>query len=392
MSSSTNHKKKILVLVSRFPFPLEKGDKLRAFYQLQELSKDHSITLCALSDSSVTQDQINAISSYCENLHVFKISRIARGIQLLLAMFNKKPYQVAYFHNYKIQQSISKIIKKGNFDHIFCQLIRTTEYVKNIHHIPKTLDYMDALSAGIQRRINEQPWYKKWLFKSEFKRLASYERSVFDYFEHKTIISEQDRNLILHPDNKTIVIVPNGIHDDFFSTPLIEKDHDIVFVGNMSYAPNISAVQFFKDHVISKHPEMKILISGSSPDSKVVSIANKNPQITLTGWIDDIRTSYARGKVFLAPMFIGTGMQNKLLEAMALGVPCITTPLANNAIKAKSGEQILVGDSPEELLKHVLFCLENPEKAKSIGEAGSKYVKEEYSWKKSVDILRSLFH
>lgn len=391
MSSSPKNRKKILVIVSRFPYPLEKGDKLRAFYQLQELSKDYSLTLCALSDSPVSDKQLEVVSAYCKEVHVFRISKLSRGLQLFLGMFSKKPYQVAYFHNYSAQRSISKLIKNSDYHHIYCQLLRTTEYVKNVHHIPKTLDYMDALSAGIQRRIGKQPWYKKWLFRSEYKRLVSYERSIFDYFENKTIISEQDRSLIIHPENKEILIVPNGIHQDFFNAPRTEKDHDIVFVGNMSYAPNVTAVQFFRDHIIPQFPKSKILISGSSPDSKVTAIANKYSQITLTGWVDDIRISYVRGKVFVAPMFIGTGMQNKLLEAMALGIPCITTPLANNAIKAESGKQILVGETPEELINHIKFCLNNPEDAAIIGSAGAQFVRQEYSWEKSVNTLRTLF-
>lgn len=391
MNSSAEHKTQLLVILSRFPYPLEKGDKLRAFYQLQELSKQFEVTLCAISDRPVTNEQIAAVKPYCVDLHVFRIKSTSRALQLVTALFTSQPFQVAYFHNWLVHRKIGKIIKTNHFDHIYCQLIRTTEYVKNIHHIPKTLDYMDALSAGIQRRIQEQPWYKKWIFKSEHKRLKKYERSIFDYFENHTIISEQDRKLILHPSNMDIQIVPNGVHNSFFETPNLEKTHDIVFVGNMSYAPNVSAVQFFKDKITSAHPEWKILISGSSPDAKVVQIGKTTPQITITGWVDDIRTSYAQGKIFVAPMFIGTGMQNKLLEAMALAIPCVTTPLANNAIHAIHGKHIMVGNNAHELIEHISFLLNNPEEALKIGEEGSKFVAEHYSWKKSVEILSNLF-
>ena len=101
--------------------------------------------------------------------------------------------------------------------------------------MPKTLDYMDALSAGILRRVDRQPFYKKWLFKIEANRLLKYEQSIFDFFEHRTIISDQDRQLIAHPDKDKILCVPNGIDKSFFENVERPEKFDFVFVGNMSY-------------------------------------------------------------------------------------------------------------------------------------------------------------
>ena len=249
---------------------------------------------------------------------------------------------------------------------------------------------MDALNTGIQRRIEKQPFYKKWLFKSEAGRLAKYERAIFDFFESKTIISEQDRELIRHPDRHNITCVPNGIDESFFDTINLKKDHDFVFVGNMSYPPNIEAVQYIHKNILPNFPQSKLLVSGSSPHQSLLDLANNSDQITLTGWVDDIRTSYARGKIFLAPMMIGTGMQNKLLEAMALGIPCVTTPLANNALKAKHGTQILEGTSVEEINTLITKLLDNPELQSSIGKSGSNFVKQHYSWEKSTSPLIEL--
>ncbi len=375
------------MLVSRFPFPLEKGDKLRAYYQLMELQKTYDVTLVALSDKAVSTEQMDAIRAFCKDIHVFRLGFFTKSIQLFRCLFNGKPFQTGYFYNWKASAAIRKLIANGNYDHIYCQLLRTTEYVKNEHRIPKTLDYMDALSAGIRRRVELQPFYRKWVFRSEARRLAAYERNIFDYFEHKTIISEQDRTLIQHPDRDKIHIVPNGIHSSFFERPEINTDHDFVFVGNMSYPPNIEAVQYIAKHVLPAFPKATFLISGSSPDPVVKALAQRNERIDITGWIDDIRTSYCRGKIFLAPMMIGTGMQNKLLEAMALGVPCVTTPLANNAIRATHEKEIMVGDDVESILNALRRLLENPSFAETIGKAGSEFVKTEYSWEKSVSEL-----
>ncbi|MDX2362865.1 MAG: glycosyltransferase [Crocinitomicaceae bacterium] len=379
------------MLVSRFPFPLDKGDKLRAYYQLKELSASYDITLVALSDKKIPEKHIEQISQFCQNVHVCHLTWFSRLLGMMRCVFNNRPFQTGYFYNIQTQRRIKSLIQQNNFKHIFCQLIRTTEYVKNVHNIPKTLDYMDALSAGIRRRIDQQPLYKKWLFRMESRRLIKYEQYIFDYFENKVIISEQDRKLIHHPEQDKIECIPNGIDSAFFDTVEGTQDHTFVFVGNMSYPPNIDAVHFIAEKILPKFKDSTLLISGSSPSSSVQQLAANSDNITLTGWVDDIRTSYIRGKIFLAPMMIGTGMQNKLLEAMAMKTPCVTTPLANNAIKATHGKEVLVGSTTEELIDSIQRLMDDPSFSKELAINASKYVQNNYSWDTSVDQLNDLF-
>ena len=225
------------MLVSRFPYPLEKGDKLRAFHQLKELSKHFDITLFALSNQPVASEHFQKVDKYCEKIVVHKQSLFEKGWNILRSSINGNPYQVGYFYSSKGQRKIKSLLKTDSFNHIYCQLIRMSEHVKNEHSIPKTLDYMDALSAGIQRRENQQPSYKRWLFRSEARRLKKYESLMFDFFENRTIISKQDQQLILHPKATEIVCIPNGIDASFFEEKSQNKSHDFVFVGNMSYPP-----------------------------------------------------------------------------------------------------------------------------------------------------------
>lgn len=379
------------MIVSRFPYPLDKGDKLRAYYQLRELSQTYRITLVALTDSKVDETAQEQIGKYCENLEVISLTWFSKLSQMALCIFSKLPFQVGYFYSLKANSKIKLLIKENNFKYIYNQLIRTSEYTKNIHHISKTLDYMDTLSMGIKRRIELQPLYKKWLFKMEAKRLAKYEREIFDYFEHATIISEQDKKLIQHPESKSIVCIPNGIDDSFFNFNPIQKDVELVFTGNMSYPPNIEASKYLSEHILPKLQNCKLLISGSSPTQVVKEIANSNPNIELTGWVDDIRDSYARGKIFVAPMFIGTGMQNKLLEAMAMGLPCVTTSLANDAIKGVHGEHIFVAETKEEFIQVIQELLENEALRTKIGQNAKEFVQQNFSWKISTEKLMELF-
>ena len=387
MSSSSDTKEQLLVILSRFPFPLDKGDKLRAFHQIKELSKTYRISLVALSSHPVTNESLNQLQPFCKQIEVVRLTTWSKLYNLTKCFLSNQPFQVGYFYRQKGEKKIKQLIQSNDFKHIYCQLIRTAEYVKNIHHIPKTIDYMDALSMGIKRRIDEQPFYAKWLFRMEAKRLVVYERNVFDYFENKTIISEQDRKLIMHPEASKITCISNGIDASFFEEVEHTGTYDFVFVGNMNYPPNIKAVHSISDSILPYFKGSKLLISGATPHSSVVHLAKNNNNIDITGWVDDIRLSYVSGQLFVAPMHIGTGMQNKLLEAMALGIPCITTPLASNAIEAVHGEHIMVASTDKEFITCIEQLRSNHDLAKEIGRNASKFVHEKYSWEKSVSRL-----
>jgi len=242
---------------------------------------------------------------------------------------------------------------------------------------------MHALSAGMERRISKATFLSKWLFRSEAKRLKIYERTIFDYFENHTIISEQDRDLIFHPDKQKIKCIPNGIDSSFFVDLKIKKEFDLVFIGNLSYAPNVEAVEYITTKILTQDKKLTCLISGATPNTTIQKLSKNSTQITLQGWTEDIRVAYSKGKIFVAPMMIGTGMQNKLLESMALGIPCITTTLANNAIKAVHKESIIVANTEQEFLESIFLLLNTPELYERIQNEGRDFVLKNYSWKSS---------
>lgn len=386
----SSKKPSLVFIVSRFPFPLEKGDKLRAYYQIRELSKNFDIHLISITDKKVSSKELKELETFCFSINLLRISNWSKFWNLASCLFTHLPFQVGYFYSFKNQGAINQLLKEIEPNYIYSQLIRTTEYVKDYHACPKTIDYMDALSKGIERRIDTEVFYKKFLFRSEAKRLRRYERSVFDYFEHHTIISEQDRNYIYHPDNKKILCIPNGISEAFFESFKLKKTHDLVFVGNLSYPPNVEAVKFIIKEILPKRPYLTFLIAGASPHPSIVRLSKQNPQVDLKGWVEDIRAVYVQGKIFIAPMMIGTGLQNKLLEAMALGTPCITSNLANNALNARENESILVAHSTEQYLTHIDALLSNDELYEKLSKSAKTFVKENFSWEKSCSDLNRL--
>ena len=385
-------KAQILIVLSRFPYPLEKGDKLRAYHQIRTLAESYEIHLVTMSDKDISSQHKKQLEKYCKTVEIHRINFLSKTLGLLRAFINGLPFQTGYFYRSSARKSIKLLIESKDIKHIYCQLIRTAELTKDIHHITKTLDYMDALSAGIERRIDLQPFYKKWLFKSEANRLRKYERSVFDYFENTTIISEQDRNLISHPDREKISLIPNGVDPSFFEDKSSKNEYDFVFVGNMSYPPNIEAAHYIAQRILPNIEGSTLLLAGATPHQSLLKLEKQNKNVSLTGWVDDIRDAYLNGKIFLAPMMIGTGMQNKLLEAMALGVPCITTSLANNAINAKHNESIIVANDEAEIVSACEELLSDDKKRKDIAENARSFIHTNYNWDKSTQLLKDLIN
>ena len=383
---------KIFVLLSRVPYPIEKGDKLRAFHQIRCMAKHNEIVLCALSDSDVHPDALIELNKFCSEVHIIPIRKPGMVWNVIKAFLNGKPLQVGYFYRCSAQKKIDNIITKTNPDHIFCQLIRVSEYVKN-SAIPKTLDYQDIFSMGAKRRAGTSSFLMKIPFLMEHKRLLRYENMIFDKFDTKTIISQPDRDLLPHPSRNEVAIIPNGVDHAYFSPVKGVKSYDVVFTGNMGYPPNIDAARFIAEDifplVLKQFPAAKLLLAGATPHARVQALQSEN--ITVSGWMADIRDSYASSRIFIAPMRIGTGLQNKLLEAMAMEMPCITSDLANQALGARQDHEILIGSTAAEYAAHIAKLLSDQTYADTLAQNGHDFVKKVFSWENSVAELEKLF-
>jgi sugar transferase (PEP-CTERM/EpsH1 system associated) len=380
-----------MVILSRVPYPLEKGDKLRAYHLVKRLARKHEIYLFCLSDGPTAQEHLDHLHQFCAHIEVVRIERWRIVLKLFSAIFSRLPFQVAYFHHRKAQRRINAALEQFRPEHILCQLVRTTEYVREVHDVPKTLDYMDTLSKGLERRSEMAPTLLAPLFRAETRRLIRYENLMLDLFDHSVIISAQDREYIYHPWRDRIAVIPNGVDSEHFTPRHGRQDHDIVFTGNMNYPPNIDSALYLAQQILPlvrrTRPNTTLLISGVAPSQSVRDLGRTDPLIHVSGWVKDIRDSYASARLFVAPMQIGTGLQNKLLEAMAMRIPCITSTLANNAVGARPGDAILVGNSPEEYAAHILHLLDDPAERARIAENGYQFIRSQFDWDKAAEKL-----
>ncbi len=381
----------ILAILSRVPYPLEKGDKLRVFHLLKHLGQNHDIVLFCLNDTTLHPDAINQLSTFCKSIHICNISKLNISQGIINAFIKGLPLQTGYFYNKSAKRKLDKIINEIKPDHIFCQLVRVAEYVKNID-IPKTIDYQDVFSKGMKRRADISPWYLKPLFLLEYKRLHKYENRIFDMFDNKIIISKPDRDLIPHHLNKEITVIPNGIDTDFFKPSYAIKEYDILFTGNMSYLPNVISAEMLVKEILpllhKKDKTINLLLAGANPSARVMSLKSKN--VTVSGWVEDIRSCYNKSSIFVAPMQIGTGLQNKLLESMAMGMPCVTSKLANTALGAKENEEIIVCEKVSEYVDAIWKLKNDKDFFNKIAIAGQSYVAKNYKWDVQAKILENI--
>ena len=366
---------KILVVLPRFPYPLEKGDKLRAYHQIVELSRRHEIHLFAVSHDKVTPEQRAALEPYCKTISVVTPTRFTAWFNTARNYFRSKSLQMGYWDSARARCTVKDLAKKIKPDVVYNQMVRTVPLVARLQ-FPKVMDFQDALSMNTERRMEQSHGLLRSILHYEFKMLRSTEYNAFKIFDALTIISETDADAIPHKRNGDIHIVRNGVDFDYFAPlPLSPSApqplNTIVFCGNMQYAPNIDAARYLVNDIMplvwQKRPEARLVLAGATPTAAVRRLAG--PRVEVTGSVPDIRPYYSHSRLFIAPMRLGSGLQNKLLEAMAMGVPCVTTPIANEALGATPGTHLLVGNSPQELASHILSLLADPARAQALSAA-----------------------
>jgi sugar transferase (PEP-CTERM/EpsH1 system associated) len=383
----------LLVVLSRVPYPLDKGDKLRAYHQLKLLSESHNISLFCLNEGKIHPEAKTELKKLCKRVEVVQFSKFRLLLNLVKSFKNKLPFQVNYFLSKKAKSKFEQFCEDQIPDLIYCQLVRTAEYVKKYQTIPLVLDYMDSLSSAMSRRSKTSNWFFKNVIKNEANRLSKYEDNLASVFHAQTIISKQDFELLPLHNKSNLQIIPNGVDLKNFKPIETAKDFDFVFVGNMAYPPNVDAVCYFAEEIfpliLEKKPESNFLISGTQPTSRVIGLASKN--IKITGFVKDITNSYARAKVFVAPLRQGAGLQNKLLEAMAMELPFVSTPIAYNAL-GLAMDSNLCADNKIAFAENCIKFIDDEKLRNSTGKALRQFTENQYSWQMQSKKLNEIFN
>ena len=354
------------------------------YHHLRLLAARFELILVSLSDQEVSREQIQELEKFCSRVVVHRLRWPGLLWSLLTGLFSRKPLQVHYFFRKKIARLIRELVRQTRPDVVYCQLLRMAEYAKGLE-APVVLDYMDAFSLGMERRAEQSAWWKRPIFWLEQRRLVAYEQAIFPWFRGHAMISEQDIGALQLPEDweEAIRMIPNGVDAGFFQPKEeVEPDMELLFVGNMGYFPNVRAASILARQilpVIREDQPASLMLAGARPAPEVQLLATENG-VLLTGWVEDIRDCYARGQVFAAPLFAGSGQQNKILEAMAMGIPCVVTSIVNEAIGATPGQHLLVADSVEAFIPAIRRLLNNPDLRAEMGREARDFVLKHYAW------------
>lgn len=382
---------KILIVLPRFPYPLEKGDKLRAYNQIKELSRNNQLYLFCVSHTKVQPEDIEQLRPYCQEIRVVQSPKLVNYKNVLRNFLSTKSLQMGYWDSLKARKAYRAFERKVQPDVLYNQMVRTMPLVARSTY-PKVMDFQDALSMNTERRMDQSRFLWHYILHFEFKMLRSTEYNSFKIFDALTIISEPDSDAIPHTRNGDIHIIPNGVDFDYFKPLDRPKKYDLVFCGNMGYEPNVRAAKFLANEVMpivwQSHPHATLLLAGATPKHEVRALASN--RIVVSGSVPDIRESYASARIFVAPMRTGSGLQNKLLEAMAMQMPCITTSIANDSLHAEPGQQILVGDDSHQFAEHVVRLLDNPSEMEVFAKNGHDFVLQNFNWQKPCQKLETI--
>ncbi len=380
---------KLLFLTSRFPYPLEKGDKLRAYYFIKHLSAKHDIYLFAVNETMPDEKSLDALRPFCKAIENVKISKAESIINLAKGLFQTGlPFQTAYFTSEKGKKQLKEFIQQHQPDALFCHLIRMSEYIQDIKIENSLLDYMDAFSIGMKRYAENGSLLMRLPAQIEYKRLLAYENKLFNQFKNKIIISKQDQSYIPHLNNTAIQIIPNGVDAGFYQSKSSEKKYDLLFIGNLSYAPNIYAINYAVEYIMPIVPELNLAVVGATPTPEILKLKSK--QINIVGWVDDSRDAFNEAKIMIAPMFISIGLQNKIIQAMAMELPCVISSMANNALGATPESEVLIADTPEEFKIQITRLLNDEKLYQTIKTNARNFILKNFNWTENTEKINQL--
>lgn len=384
----------LLFLSLRFPYPPQRGDRIRAYYFIVELSKRHNISLISFYESEKEIEQINELRKYCSQVKVIKFSQLRAYFNSTIYSLSSKPIQVGYWYSPKMRKLVDKLVESSDFDIIHAQFFRMAQYVTKYTDYPKVLDLTDALSLNLHRRAQLDRGLSLPLVKLEERRVRRYETEIIKNFDVGTIVSAFDRDYLLDLDSSLeLAVIPMGVDLDYFSPSENDYKSQILFTGTMSYFPNYDAALYFCNEILplikQQLPDVSFYVVGNNPHKKLRQIACSD--IVVTGHVPDVRPYFDDSAVFVCPLRSGSGMQAKNLEAMAMGVPIVTTSIGLEGLEAASGVEIFVADNPDDFANHVIRLIKEPQLRREISENARRLVENKYSWHEIVKGLELVY-
>ncbi len=391
---------KLLYLTHRIPYPPNKGDKIRSYHVLQHLRKHFKVYLGTFIDDEQDWQYVNHLNSLCEETCFVRLDPLLARMRSLIYLFSSMPLSLPYYRSSKLSTWVSNQLSSGTIKHTVVFSSAMAQYISETDIACSVIDFVDVDSDKWSQYASTKVWPQKWVYQREADLLLEYEKYVTKKCSYATFVSEKEAGLFkqLSPEvENKITYFNNGVDTEYFSpsqnfaNPYKPDTRVLVFTGAMDYWPNVDAVRWFAAElfpaICTKIPDLEFYIVGARPTKTVLELS-AIPGVVVTGSVDDVRPYLAFSEIAIAPLRIARGIQNKVLEAMAMEKLVVASPQALEGITAIPGIELFVADGAEAYIDHVISLLENPRMEP--GKAARRRVIEDYNWDKNLSRIDRL--
>ena len=389
-----------LFLAHRIPYPPNKGDKIRSYHFLKYLTASYNVHLGTFIDDPNDWQYTDKLDAICAETCYLKLNPLQAKIKSLQGLLTGDALSLPYYKSQAMQDWVDKTIKDHAIKKVLIFSSVMAQFINKTHDVEMFVDFVDVDSDKWQQYAKSKKALGAWIYQRESKYLFAHEKKIAEQAKGNFFVSEQEADLFknLAPEvSEKVTHINNGVDTDYFSpeqsfiTPYPTDEDVIVFTGAMDYWANVDAVKWFAEdvfpHIVKNHPTLKFYIVGSRPTKEVAALANDN--IVVTGAVDDVRPYLAHAKLAVAPLRIARGIQNKVLEAMAMGKYVLVTSAAMEGIPYNETLDVAVGDDADVVINQLEVLLQK-NSAAIMSNNNRNFVTAMFSWEQNVNRLISL--
>jgi sugar transferase (PEP-CTERM/EpsH1 system associated) len=385
---------RILMLAHRIPYPPHTGDKTRAFHIARHLARRHDLTLAFPVDDWADLGGLSALQDLGASLEYSRLWRPWSLLKGLGRLALGGSVSLGYFGSRALERRVKRRGVEGPYDLVYVSSTPMAQYARDFG-VPVVMDFVDVDSDKWRQYAEHSRAPQSWLYRTEGRRLQAVEGDIARWAGLSVLATTAEETLLrsFAPWARTAVI-PNGIALDYYQpVEQVPGPPAVIFTGAMDYMPNVDAVQHFCGEILprirERIPDTRFYIVGLKPAAEVRRLAETRG-VVVTGTVPDVRPYYGRVGVCVAPLRIGRGVQNKVLQSMAMGIPVVASSVAQRGLEAVPGKHLYVEDDPLAVAERVVSLLEAPVAGKFMGRQARAFVESHHSWDASCSRLEAM--
>ncbi len=375
---------RLLFIAHRVPYPPDKGERVRACHEVRALSRDFRVTVAALAHSRADAEAAAGLEPHCEAILTGRAGGPAGLVRGGLSLLRGGSVTEGYFRSARLSRAAAAAGRSEPFDVVLGYSSSMLPYVLAAPARARLMDLVDVDSAKWAAYARMARWPKSWLYGREARGVRALEKQALDRCDAVFVVSEAEAELLAEAGGQALA-VGNGVDTEYFRP--VKRDIAgppmLVFTGTMDYRPNVEAVTWFARQVWPglkrEVPELELTIVGRDPAPAVRRLA-REPAIRVTGTVPDVRPYLAAATAVVAPLRTARGIQNKVLEAMAMGRAVVASPAALEGLEVKVGREGLSADTPEEWRRLILGLLRDDARRGEVERAARRRVETSYDW------------